>query len=206
MKSEDIILPICLGKRVLDIGCAGQAIPFGDPRWVHGKIAKVAARAVGIDIQRETVEKIRQAGYDVRYADAQDFDLGEQFEVATLIELIEHVSNPGLVLDCVHRHLVPGGLMVITTPNPFSPFIFRTYELNDAGNPDHVAYHAPKMFRRLAKRHGFSEKRVVWLPERWRDPRTLKGKLYLLLMGLAPKRFRASHWLGVYERKKTRGK
>lgn len=204
MQKEDIILPVCAEKRVLDIGCAGQAIPFGSPNWVHGRIAEVAKETVGVDVNKDAVEEIQQAGYDVRYADAQDFNLGEKFEVVTLIELIEHVSNPGLVLDHVNKHLVSGGVMVVTTPNPFNPFVFWTYEIKDKGNPGHVAYHSPRMFCRLAERYGFSKKRIVWLPKYWREPDTLSGKLYLLLMKMFPRRFQASHWLGVFEKAEPR--
>jgi len=43
----------------------------------------------------------------------------ESFDVVTATALIEHVDNPAKMLNEVHRILRPGGLVIITTPDPF---------------------------------------------------------------------------------------
>jgi SAM-dependent methyltransferase len=48
----------------------------------------------------------------------------EQYDVITLWQSLEHLPNPWEVLASVSKHLNPGGLLFISTPNPDS-FQFR---------------------------------------------------------------------------------
>lgn len=107
MKRDDIVPKLCRGKKVLDIGCAG---PAAEPGRLHKKIADVASECIGIDSWEEGVQELKSQGYDVRLADAENFNLDEEFEVATLCELVEHLSNPGIVLSNVNKHLIGGGV------------------------------------------------------------------------------------------------
>jgi len=191
-----LVLAECEGKSVLDLGCAARSSGFR----LHDEICKVAERCVGLDIDKQGIEQMAGEGFEVRHADAEEFDIGERFEVAVLGELPEHLLNIGRVLDGVRRHLVSGGKMIITTPNPFNPSVFIQYELNDSGDRSHVAYYSPNIFRRLARRYGFTEKKVVWIQKNLSEPKTLRGKLFVLLgRFLIPKRFSAECWLGVYK-------
>ena len=95
------------GKRVLDIGMAAHSLRHVDnPDWRHGKIARVAARCLGIDILESLVELIRQRGFDVRLVDAtSDTDMGERFDLVFIGDVIEHVDNPAALLRFAGRHL-----------------------------------------------------------------------------------------------------
>ena len=48
----------------------------------------------------------------------------EQYDVIALCQSLEHLSDPWEVLTSVSQHLIPGGLLFISTPNPES-FQFR---------------------------------------------------------------------------------
>jgi SAM-dependent methyltransferase len=48
----------------------------------------------------------------------------EQYDVIALWQSLEHLPNPWEVLTSVSEHLVPGGLLFISTPNP-EAFQFR---------------------------------------------------------------------------------
>lgn len=49
---------------------------------------------------------------------AENFDLGKsRFDLVVSFQVIEHLYNPGFMLDNVRSHLRPGGLLLITTPN-----------------------------------------------------------------------------------------
>ena len=193
---KKLVLTECEGKSVLDLGCAASSSGFR----LHDEICRVARRCVGIDVDKRGIEQMIGEGFEVRHADAESFDIGERFEVAVLGELVEHLPNIGRVLDRVHKHLIFGGKMVITTPNPFNPSVFIQYELRDSGDSSHVAYYSPTIFGRLARRYGFTEKKVVWIQKNLGEPGTLVGKLFVLLgRFLIPKRFSAESWFGVYE-------
>jgi 2-polyprenyl-3-methyl-5-hydroxy-6-metoxy-1,4-benzoquinol methylase len=116
-----------VNKTVLDVGPAelvGTVHRDKEERWLHKKIAAVAARVVGLEISEEQVQALRGMGYEVRWGNAEDFDLGEEFDVVLAGELIEHLSNPGRFLDCARRHLRPGGVLLLTSPNRFSALEF----------------------------------------------------------------------------------
>lgn len=55
-----------------------------------------------------------------------DLDLGlpgdlRQYEAIVCCEGIEHFGNPGLFFKSVRDHLLPGGVLVVTTPNIWFP-------------------------------------------------------------------------------------
>ena len=104
--------PAVTGRSVLDIGPAemvGTVNRAKHDRWLHGRVALAASRLVGIDHSKDQVAVLQRLGYDIRRGDAEDFDLGERFEVVLAGEVIEHLSNPGRFLDCAREHLVDEG-------------------------------------------------------------------------------------------------
>ena len=120
------------GKRVLDLACGsgyGSAI-----------LARTAARVVGVDVSPDAVAvaAVRYAGADVRFlcGDARRVPLApEQFDLVTSFETIEHLPDGDIdaYLDEVHRVLVPGGRVFVSTPDRDS------YSLGGAtGNPFHL--------------------------------------------------------------------
>lgn len=169
------LLEVARGKRVLDIGCAGSdALTSVDP--VHGRIARAASSSVGIDIFEPGVRRLAERGHRVFTASAEDFDLPEKdFELATLGDVIEHVSNPGKVFESVNRHLVPGGLLAVTTPNPFSITLMLKMILRRpyAVNSQHVFWFDPALLAGLLGRSGFEIVELWWIeksrfaPLRW---------------------------------------
>ncbi len=94
---------------------------------MHGLIVAESEDVVGIDIDEEAIAVIKERGLDVRLGDARNFDLGRKFEVVFAGELIEHLDDVRGFLQSVRRHLLPGGRLVLTTPNPFyfANFIYR---------------------------------------------------------------------------------
>jgi 2-polyprenyl-3-methyl-5-hydroxy-6-metoxy-1,4-benzoquinol methylase len=48
---------------------------------------------------------------------AETFDLGRQFDLITSFQVIEHLYNPTAFVANCRKHLKPGGVVMITTPN-----------------------------------------------------------------------------------------
>jgi len=179
---KSIILPLCKGKDVLDMGCVGEEKSYTSPNWLHGKICEVAANCLGVDISYEDIKKLRELGYNVICGNAETIDPGRKFDVIVAGEIIEHVSNQGLFLENMRRHLKDNGIMIITTPNAFYPGFILPYLLRKPLNinPRHTLWHSEETLRSIVERHGFLVNEIYYCTEG--KPRSLKGKLYVFFM------------------------
>lgn len=162
----DFIRPYVEGKKVLDVGPAelvGTAHKHKEERWLHKKMASVAAEVIGLEINEEQARALRNMGYDIRLGDAESFDLSETFDVIVAGELIEHLSNPGEFLKCTRRHLRPNGILLLTTPNRFGGLAFlkvlRRNRVSSYNKPiaKHVIYFDEDSIKSLLTRYGFSD-------------------------------------------------
>ena len=101
------------GDRVLDLGC-GQ----GDLTAV---LAGTGARPLGVDVADAALRRARRRHPELRFALAPiDGPLPLQdstFDVVWASEVIEHVADTARWLSEVRRVLVPGGRLLVTTPN-----------------------------------------------------------------------------------------
>lgn len=159
------VIELARNKRVLNIGCCGSdALISLSP--VHDDLAKVSSFCLGIDIFEEGIKKFQEMGKNVLLANAETFDLGtELFDLAVLGDIIEHVSNPGMVFDRVNKHLINDGLLVLTTPNPFGlsrmlrMMLFNSYNVNR----EHVSWFDPCLLSFLLERSGFKAEEIFWV-------------------------------------------
>ncbi len=102
------------GKSALDVGCGAGLLcePF----------ARLGAAVTGVDAAAENIAVASAhasgTGLAIDYRDGELGDLGlGQFDLVTCMEVIEHVADkPHFVAQLV-RHLAPGGLMILSTPN-----------------------------------------------------------------------------------------
>lgn len=87
---------------------------------------------------------------------AETFDLGDgRFDLVVSFQVIEHLYNPGAMLDNVRRHLKPGGVFLVTTPN-LSGFGARRMKDKWHGyRDDHVSLMGKIEWDRFIGSHGF---------------------------------------------------
>lgn len=87
---------------------------------------------------------------------AENFDLGKsRFDLVVSFQVIEHLYNPGAMLDNVCEHLKPGGLFLVTTPN-LSGVGARWMKKKWHGyRDDHVSLMGKDEWDRLIVSHGF---------------------------------------------------
>ncbi|MEE9385367.1 MAG: class I SAM-dependent methyltransferase [Nannocystaceae bacterium] len=173
---ERVILDVCRGKRVLDVGCVGQRVPSDDPDWLHSKLRAHAQRVDGVDIDTEGIARLRHAGLTVYHYD-ELLESGNRYDVVVMADVIEHVNDPVSFLDTYRVFLVEGGQIVMTTPNSNRAInAINVLLRNDyAINAQHTMWMCPKSFLEVARRASDVEvDRFYWLsepttprPERW---------------------------------------
>ena len=166
------LLALCKGlgddARILDVGC-GDGFhlrllrDFGNKNWT----------LEGLDASEKAVEAAnRSTGIKAHLGTAENNELPENsFDLAFLIQTIEHVEKPDEVLPAICRVLKPGGKLIIVTDNTDS-LDFRFFKGGYWGG-----YHFPRhwnLFNRralaqLAEKSGFevAEMTTIVSPVNW---------------------------------------
>lgn len=88
---------------------------------------------------------------------AESFDLGKGcYDLVVSFQVIEHLYNPGAMLDNVRMHLKPGGIFLVTTPN-LSGLGARWMKKAWHGyRDDHVSLKGKDEWDQLIASHGFT--------------------------------------------------
>lgn len=109
------------GRRVLDLGCGGGLLSEA--------MAQRGAEVTGVDTVAELIDTTRnhahQSDLSIHYIHGSSATLlaeGEaSFDVVTCLEMLEHVDDPGAIVDDCARLLKPGGDVVFSTLNRSAP-------------------------------------------------------------------------------------
>lgn len=162
----DFIKKYVQDKNVLEIGPAelvGTVNKDKYERWIHRRISEKAKSLIGLEKNYEQVKALNDLGFNIIEGNAENFHFKEKFDVIIAGELIEHLSNPGLFLDCAKENLKENGKLVLTTPNRYGILSIigvlknnevPKYEKNIA---KHVLYFDEDALNSLLIRHGFRE-------------------------------------------------
>ena len=170
---------------VLDVGFLGQGIQKGNPEWPHALLKANAKDVYGVDVEL-TDEYKNNPHYSE--AGAEHFSFPVQFDLIIAGDLVEHLSNPGLFLDCCRRQLKPSGRLLLTTPNTFNLFNLteKLTKREPTVNSDHTCYFNSKTLRKLLEKNGFKTIETSFLytlgydhQESWKK-KVLNGVYWLL--------------------------
>src|SRR5690348_7815312 len=103
--------------RVLDVGCGGGILSEA--------LARAGANVVGIDLAPRVLDVARlhlhESGQHVDYreisAEALAAEMPAVFDAVTCMEMLEHVPDPGSVIEACAMLLRPGGRLFLSTLN-----------------------------------------------------------------------------------------
>ena len=139
--------------RWLDFGCgAGGLLMFLRD---HGTLAGRPLEVTGHDVGSYAEKLQRRDGFRVLGLDELAALPDAQFDVISLIEVIEHIPEPSPTIALAARLLRPGGLLLLTTGNMDCPVARRQgldfgYVLPEI----HVSHFTPRCLAKLYARHG----------------------------------------------------
>ncbi len=154
-RTLDELLARAEPRSLLDVGCGEGVLVH---RWA---LAMPDRRLVGIDLEEESIQAgwaERQAAnleYRTMPADDLPFATGE-FDLATAIEVLEHVPDPERTLAemarCAERHLL---VSVPREPLWRALNVARGAYIGQLGNtPGHLNHWSKRSFARMLSRHG----------------------------------------------------
>lgn len=101
--------------KVLDLGCGIGGMT--------SSVGSLGYQVVGVDLDPETISlcQSRNTFPNATYivGNAETLDLREKFDVVIASELIEHCNQPRLVMLTLSRHLVEGGIGIVSVPSGY---------------------------------------------------------------------------------------
>jgi SAM-dependent methyltransferase len=136
--------------------------------------ARAGCEIVGMDLSPVMLEKCRdllsleppevQQRVRLLDGDMRDFDLGEKFSLVTMpfrpFQHLETVEDQISCVKAVHRHLEPGGKLILDLFNPSLKFLVNDEALKESGDePEFTMADGRRVLRRMrvAKRDLFDQ-------------------------------------------------
>lgn len=131
------------GKTVLDAGCGTG--------YGSNMLASRARRVTAVDLSADAIDYCHThstaSNLDFVRMDVTQLGFRRQFDVAVSFQVIEHLPDPGAFLSGLKQAVVPGGTIILATPNVRSP---RT---GDAANPFHCSEMSYDELHTLLSKH-----------------------------------------------------
>jgi SAM-dependent methyltransferase len=142
--------------RLLDVGCAAGF--FLEAASGYYDVTGVELSQFASSYARETL------GLRVFTGDVTDGAVdGEQFDVATVWNTIEHMADPLAAFAAIARLMRPGAVLALSTGDvtgPLARFDLRNWNL--MAPPYHLFFFSPKTIELLLAKAGFELRRLVY--------------------------------------------
>jgi SAM-dependent methyltransferase len=133
-----------VGKRVVDMAC-GEG-------YGSDVLARSAASVVGVDANPEAHEhaRLRYARPDLRFERDLVEGFAEPCDAVVFLQTIEHVEDPGAILEHFKSMLEPGGVAFVSTPNLLT---LAPPGAEKSENPWHLKEYRAAEFGELCRAH-----------------------------------------------------
>ncbi len=135
---------------LLDIGC-GAGFLLDEAR-------KNGFDTIGVDTGKVAIDYAKkELKLNVMRKDFHEFTTKKKFQIITLIQVIEHITNPYPMLNKTKSLLDTNGIVCIATPN-IDSWLYRVLKkrFNYLIPPEHVIYYSPKTLKLLLEKVGFT--------------------------------------------------
>jgi 2-polyprenyl-3-methyl-5-hydroxy-6-metoxy-1,4-benzoquinol methylase len=135
--------------RLLDVGA-------GNGYFVHLASNEFGLKADGLEISSAEADYARDTfGIELLRGDLSV--VSRQYDVITSFNVLEHVKQPTGLLEDMHEKLRPGGLLVVTTPNPscIHRRLRGLHKWNMVCPPHHINLFTKAALTSLLVREGF---------------------------------------------------
>jgi 2-polyprenyl-3-methyl-5-hydroxy-6-metoxy-1,4-benzoquinol methylase len=132
------------GQRVIDMA-SGEG-------YGADVLARHAKSVVGVEANPDAFEhaRLRYARPNLRFERSMVEVYAEPCDAVVFLQTIEHVQDPGAVLEHFAAMLAPGGAVFVSTPNVLT---LAPPSAERSGNPWHVREYHPEEFRALCAAH-----------------------------------------------------
>lgn len=169
-KRIDLASPfLTAGSSLLEIGS-------GNGHIAKALAERTQAKVLGIDVSGECVayaeERNAHPLVEYRRASIENLAVERSFDLVTMYEVLEHVDDPPATLRRIHDWLVPGGRLILSTPNrsslnrrlkrlrPVRALYRRASQFDpDAAHPGHVDEYHFEELRSMLLGSGFEIER-----------------------------------------------
>lgn len=159
------------GLRILDVGC-GDGL-FFSRLAEFGEVDGVEANAQLVNPQGPYRDRIHIAPFDPGFRPADPYSL------VLMLDVLEHIENPGQALRHAHSLLRPGGALLLTVP------AFQLLWTNHDTINHHLVRYRRGTLRPLLRRAGFEIlEEHYWY--QWTCPAKLAVRLYEKILGRPP--------------------
>lgn len=142
---------------ILDFGC-------GDGDLIC-RLSRIGHRTIGLDFDQKALAVCRSRGLDVYEASKLEHLESFRFDVVACMNVIEHVTDPDMLLQQLKRLLKPEGVLLIETPNAGSLLAHRLGAAwRGLETPRHLNIFSTQGLTSLLNRNGFSIERERFIP------------------------------------------
>lgn len=143
-----------------------EQFPFLDLGCGRGEFLRILAgegiKGIGVDVNPTSFPALRAEGFEVVEQDLLAFlesDRGT-YAGASLLQVAEHLTETQIerMLGLILPRIAPGGIFILETPNPLSPFALAVFH----SDPTHVAPLPPEAMRYAVEAAGFERTRTLF--------------------------------------------
>lgn len=146
-----------LGKktgRLLDIGSGpGLFLAYGEKRGWRAKGIEPSKKAYAYS------KKVLRLDVENIFLEKKTAKKLGKFDAIHMGEVLEHLPDPGYIVELIKEMLNPGGILTVVTPNDFNPvqktlqkLAYRSWWVKP---PYHLNYFCHNSLKELVKRKGF---------------------------------------------------
>lgn len=148
------------GKKILDVGCATGS--FLDRAKEKG------FKTYGVEISEFGAQESNSRGHETIRGTIEDMSGANRFDVVTMWDVFEHMTDPARALTCAHQLLTPNGLIAINTIDSSSvPAKILGKRWHLVVPPEHLQYYSSASLRKILEDNGFEVLKMLRITKRF---------------------------------------